>query len=125
MGNTFNLPQASYPTGSHAFGPWAVPSGLTGCQLLIARCTTGTPTIWPSATQQISFLMDCSFDGGASWYNGLFGWTDVGGIKLDNDSAEQAVAPVRFHHTPAPTHVRGTLTITGGPILTSASFTTL
>lgn len=120
------LPEQLYPTGVISFGPVAVPNGIRGCEVLIASQTSVTPTIWPDADRRITFSLDCSYDGGQSYQVGQFSWAQGGGVFLNKVGSEIPFRRVTFDvHPVQPTHVKGFVQISGGPIRTSVTFTTL
>jgi hypothetical protein len=121
----FTLPAQNYPPGEQIFGPVAVPQGLLGCVIILASCTSATPTIWPNAGSRVDISLDCSYNGGQSYQLGQFKWGQGGGIFLDKNGNERPTRVIRFDAIPPPTHVRWTITISGGPVRTSGTLTTL
>lgn len=120
------LQEQLYANGTIPFGPIVLPQGINGCELRIARCTTATPTLWPNALQRVTIALDCSYDGGATYQIGQFGFSQVGGIFMNKAGGEVSEDVVRFRCTPQiATHVRGLVTIAGGPIRTAVTFLTL
>jgi hypothetical protein len=123
--STLTFPLANYPTGTTVFGPIALTQGLNGCVIRVARCTTATPTIWPNDTQSFALSLDVSYDGGATYQVNQFAFKAVGGIAVAK-GVEQAEIVVRFNVSPqVPTHIKGSVTIEGGPLRTSLTITTL
>jgi len=123
--SVLTFPLANYPTGTTPFGPIALTQGLNGCEIRIARCTTATPTIWPSAAQRITISLDVSYDGGATYQINQFGFSQVGGIIVSRASGEVPEDVVTFNVSPqVPTHVKGFVQIENGPIRTSLTLTT-
>jgi len=123
---TINIPQASHPTGTVSFGPIAVPSGLTGFSMSVARCTGVTPTIWPDAASLIQLSLDCSYDGGATYQVRQFAFENPGGVLKDRSGVDIPRWNVSARVDPLqPTHIKVSMTVVNGPILTSAVITTL
>jgi len=120
--STITIPLAVYPTGSIPFGPMAVPGGLSGFSVTVARCTTLTPSIWTSPAAIVGLSVDCSYDGGVTWELNQIGWSQGGGIikdKQGNEIANSVISGnVALNGQPA-THIRGAFTVTNGPVLTS------
>ena len=122
---TITFPLQNYSPGVTSFGPVAVPQGLHGFVLTVARCTTATPTIWPNTTQKIALSLDCSYDGGVTYQLTQFFWDAVGGIQVGRGVeiptwiVTCSVDPIQ------PTHLRGAFTVSGSAIRTSVTVTTL
>ena len=64
-----------------------VPDDHTVFRLSVPRCTTATPSIWPSKDDHISVNVFFSFDGEETWQFHS-GFTSHGGIVLDEGGAE-------------------------------------
>ena len=122
---TFSLPLRNHQTGINSVPSREVTSGIGGIVLLIARNTTATPNIWASASEEIEFRIDASFDNEATWVPNMFVGHYTGGLKLDKQGAEITHTEATFFFTPQPTHLRGEMEIINGPIRTSMTFTTL
>ena len=122
---TFSLPLSNHQTGIVTVPSRAVPLGLEGILILIARNTTATNNIWTSTSEIIVFRIDASFDNEATWTPDMFVGRYSGGLKLDKQGAEITHTEASFFFTPQPTHLRATMEIIGGPIRTSMTFTTL
>lgn len=123
MAKLRDLPLRNYPNGSVSFGPYAL--GLDGGSLgfLIGRCTAADPSIWPNASTVLTFDVQFSFDGGTVYTTpGLYSGEMVGGIvsfpatpnSAAGDFAESGYTWDWFPERP--THMKGTVTITGGPL---------
>lgn len=120
----FNIPLGNYPTQIFTIPVRSAPRGMEGCEIVIPRCTTATPTIWPDAASLIVVRLDFSLDNQANWVNDYFVSRQSGGIKSKN-GVEVTQALMSMYFSPPPTHYRGTLEIINGPIRTSMTFTTL
>lgn len=119
------FPLATYPNGTYSFGPYATPSGINGIKATFARCTSADPTIWPLTSTRISIELVCSYDGGVTYDPAILGWSQGGGIITDSKTGEEkAFTNASWTADPPPTHVKGAITVTGGPIKTSMTLTT-
>lgn len=119
------LPVATYPAGTHNFGPVAVPDAITSIQIDIARCTLADPTIWPNTTDTIAMELDLSLDGGAT-YSLLASSLDGGGRLVNGKTGLEV--PTTYVQTglPAGTNrfLKGSITLSAS-IKTSATVTVL
>lgn len=122
---TFSLPLGNHQTGIVEVPSRALPQGLDGVLILIARNTTATNNIWASPSEIIELRIDASFDNEATWTPNMFVGRHAGGLRLDKQGLEITHTEMTFYFTPQPTHLRGAMEIIGGPIRTSMTFTTL
>lgn len=120
MSQVFNIPQASYPNGTTTIPKTALPANSTQISLVLNRCTTATPTIWPNSTTTIAVDLQISYDGGASFV-AAGGFTSAGGIVHNLHGVDLMQSVGRWSLQAGATHVQGTLVIAGGPMLTSGS----
>ena len=106
----------SQPDGTRVFGPVNVPNALQEIRVSIDRCTTATPTLWPSPDTWLDFFIEVSLDGGATWLRTV-GATAPGGIVMGKGGVE---APATFIGCSLPEgtgrRARATATVTGGPL---------
>lgn len=123
MARQVALPLGTYADGTHAFGPFNLQNSIWRLGADIQRCTTAEPTVWPNKSSTVAVTLELSFDGGATWQSGG-GFTAEGGIHVKADGTELPYSSFRFP-VPAGTQrrVRGTLTISNGPILSSVGVT--
>lgn len=124
---TTPFPLATYPAGTRNFGPIAVPNGLSGFNVSVQRCTDADPTIWPSAAVTVRLDLQFSYDGGNTWtpIGDNSAGPAQGGIMTNEKTGAQYPAWVcgwRFKPD-EPTHLKGQITVAGGPIRTSLSVT--
>lgn len=111
----------NYQNGDYALGPADVPDWVKFIGVELIRCTTATPTIWPNQSTQFEAVMELSMDGGATW--GLAGRvTGVGGIFVNKLGIEAPVTAFGAGIAPGVGRlIRGTASITGGPLRTQVS----
>lgn len=113
------FPLTNYAEGTYTLPSSVVPSAARAVSFSIARCTSATPTIWPSASVKISVSLEVSIDNGATW-RFLSGYTAEGGIVGKNG----VEAPKSSFYVDLPSGVnrrlRGSLTITGGTLRSQA-----
>jgi hypothetical protein len=121
MPTIVNLPQQSFANGVLTIPQVAVPAGITSATVSIGRATAATPTLWPSAATTLSFALECSYDGGATWIPGG-GFTAQGGIA-QKGGVDVPATEATFGYSRQPTHVRGSATIAGGPLVTTVTVT--
>lgn len=117
----FSFAQQSIPTGVFTLPESVMPAGVLKLSIRIARCTTATPTIWPNFSTKLSIALEVSYDNGASWVSGGAAYGMPGGIELDKAGAEIAVSNMTSGYAQPPDKIRGTLAVTGGPLVTSGS----
>jgi len=60
----FSFPQMSLPTGVTPIPQTSLGVSVKSVTLSLARCTTATPTIWPSAATTLVIALEVSYDGG-------------------------------------------------------------
>ena len=119
------LPLATYPAGTYPIPATAIADDVTQLGFKVQRCTSAFPTVWPNAADRISYNLQLSYDGGATfsdWFTGEdggdithsksgaeIGWMDVGPGDILPGSNRQ---------------VRGSVTLSAN-IRTSATATVL
>jgi hypothetical protein len=116
------LPLGNYANGVHGpFGPIDIADDVISVDISIARCTTATPTIWPNASTIVDVLPEISVDGGTTWSEAGRA-TSNGGISFGKGGVEVAnmLAGGSLPQTTARKY-RVTVTISGGPLRSSAS----
>lgn len=120
MAKLRDLPLGIYPDGSRAFGPYAFAGGADRLGLSIGRSTAADLSIWPLPTTILTFDVQFSFDGGASYTEpGAWVWSEGGGVMTDRTGAEIPETRVSWSFSPNPlTHIKGTVAVSGGPIRT-------
>lgn len=118
------IPLGTYPNGTYQFGPVATPNGLNGFDIRIGSCTTADPTIWPNATTIVTLDLQFSYDGGATYTPiGANSWSQGGGI-FESHGVETPERVLSWRFSPnEPTHFKGQITVTGGPIKTYLDYT--
>lgn len=114
------LPLAIYPNGTLAFGPFARGVGIVQLGFRVGLPTAADPTVWPSATTILTFDVQFSFDGGVTYTApGSWVWSQGGGERLNKLGAQEPETGVAWSFSPDPlTHLKGTVTVGGGPIRT-------
>lgn len=128
MATTVVMPLADYPEQSRVLGPAVVPAGITQVMFSVQRNTPADATIWPSAAVTISLVVEVSYDNGGTW-RPLMNFASSGGQVIDKDTGLAAPISAGSCTLTQPElstrQVRGTLTIAGGTLRSSASVTTL
>ena len=117
MAKIRDFPLATYPNGTFQLAQRATPNGLAGFDVRIGRATLADPTLWASPTMTVTLDLQFSFDAGATFTPlGANSWTGRGGI-VTSHGVEQAESVLAWRFAPAePTHVKGQITLAGGPI---------
>lgn len=120
MAKLRDLPLANYPNGSRSFGPYAFAGGVDQLGISIGRNTPADPTVWSSASTVLTFDVQFSFDGGVTYTPlGKWVWSQGGGALLDKSGVAVPETRVSWKFSPQPlTHIKGTVTVSGGPIRT-------
>mgnify|MGYP003648061566 CR=1 FL=1 len=120
MSKLRDLPLANYPNGTRAFGPYAFAGGVDQIGFSIGRNTPAAPNVWASASEILTFDVQFSFDGGATYtLPGTWVWSEGGGQILDRFGIAIPETRVGWTFSPDPcTHIKGTVTVSGGPIRT-------
>jgi len=118
----YSFAKTSLPNGVTPIPPTALGAGVNSVLAKIARCTTTDPSIWASATTTVTVDLQVSYDNQVSW-NEVGSITDSGGIRLDKNSAEVAFSSINASFNGQPTHVKGSITISNGPLVTSGLIT--
>lgn len=125
MPQVFSFPQTSIPTGEFTIPVTSLPASINTLTVSVARCTTATPTIWPDPATTLMVQTQYSYDGAVTW-DFPDTWGGVGGIfhdpKTNTDIAMTSSQQV--FDKGSPTHVKGKLTVTNGPLVTSGSIVT-
>lgn len=107
------------PNGATPIPQVALPANSTKMVLSLARCTTATPTFWPNTNQTIHVDLQFSYDGGASWQ--VANAFDSSGGIVTFHGQEVAQSTGTWIYAPNPTHLRGQLIVTNGPVRTSVT----
>lgn len=115
------LPLVNYPSGTQTLGPVNVPSRIHGARLELARCTSATPTIWPSASTLLGIEVQIEVAG--QWRQLAAASGARGGILLDRQGLEAAMDyfEVRRPDEITVSRARAIITITGGPLRTQGA----
>ena len=119
------LPLATYPAGTYAIPAMAIADDVTQLGFKVQRCTSGAPTVWPNAGDRISYTLQLSYDGGAT-FSDWFSGDDGGGITTTKFGAEIGWMDVGPGDINPGTnrHVKGSVTLSAN-IRTSAVATVL
>jgi len=117
----FSFPQTSIPTGTFQIPPSDLGAvSFTSLILSLARCTAATPQFWPNAATGLDMALEVSYDGGSTWEPGGAITGATGGIETTK-IGENPTASFTFSYPTQPNQVRGTLTVTNGPLVTQGS----
>lgn len=119
MSNVFSANSIVLPNGISNIPQSAMPANSTTMLLTLGRCTTATPTVWPNTNQSIHVDLQFSYDGAASWQVG--GSFDSSGGIVSFHGHEVTESTGTWIYAVGPTHLRGTVQVTNGPILTSVN----
>lgn len=113
------LPLATYAAGSYSFEPVYLPRGTSGLVVMVARCTSQEPEVWPDASTTIRADMQFSFDGGVTYSDlGANSAGPMHGGIIDTGVSEVALWSFGWRFVPDATHVKGTFTVDGGEVRT-------
>jgi hypothetical protein len=120
MAKLRDLLLGNYPNGTRVFGPYTFAGGIDRIGFSIGRNTPTTPTIWVLATTIVTMDVQFSFDGGTIYTQpGTWVWSEKGGVFLDKFGVAIPETRVSWSFDPDPcTNIKGTITVSGGPILT-------
>lgn len=81
MARTTVMTERNYGPGSSSFGPVAISDSLSSILLAVGLNTTARPTIFPSATAELTLSAECSVNNGP--WEPMFTGVISGGISLD------------------------------------------
>lgn len=114
------LPLGNYPTGSRSFGPAPIGDAITEINLRVQRCTSADPTIWPLLGTVLTLQAELLVNG--QWVSYGSG-TSNGGIALAKDGVTEVPFSLFGGFLPVASgrQIRGTVSITGGPLRTEVS----
>lgn len=118
----FSFAKRSIPTGTFNIPETAVPANTHSLQFDLGLCTTADPTIWPNVSTTVDIALEVSYDNKATWVGGGGASGIQGGIHLMKDGVtEQTQGGFIAGFTNSPTHARGTVVVTNGPLVTFGS----
>lgn len=80
MANVVVLPLNNYANGTRSFGPIDIASDVTSILFNVQRCTSATPTVWPSSSTKLTITPEVSTDGGVTYVE-AGKTTNEGGIQ--------------------------------------------
>jgi hypothetical protein len=116
------LPTAVYPAGAHAIGPVSIADGVTRVRVTVAYQTAADMTIWPNASDSITFDFQSSVDGGQTWVQ----WINASSTGGLHGSAKVPEIPAMTVDSSFPAgtgrQVKGTITLSAN-IKTNADVT--
>lgn len=118
------LSERNFPPGTHSIPSRNIPNGENKVTIELTRCTTATPTVWPSSSVKIQFDIEASFDNEAIWIKaGSF--TAEGGIKKNLAGQEIPKTTITVVWPPGTGRkMQATAVITGGTLRTAVSIET-
>jgi hypothetical protein len=79
---------------------------------------TETDASWPDPATTVTIVLQVSYDGGTSYLPGG-SFSAKGGRALGRNGAVLAQTAVTFRYSEPITHVKGTISVTNGPLVTS------
>lgn len=88
----------------------------TAIEVALARAVTADPTQWANAETAVTVDLQVSSDGLSYESGGSF--SASGGIHTDKSGVESPLTVVVFHYPRILTHVKGTITVANGPLVT-------
>jgi len=116
----FTFPKTSIPDGATPVPVTLLPASVASLTMSVARCTDADPTIWPDPTTTLEVDLQASTDGGQTWQD-LGGFTSAGGIGTMKDGTQRQFTTCTWNFQGVPTHVRGSINVANGPLVTSVS----
>lgn len=126
MTQVYSFGATSIPSGTTPIPATSVPASVVSAVVSINRCTTATPTNWPNATTTLDIALEVSYDGGVTWVGGGGVTGMSGGIAHQRDKVtEQPTSDLLLQYPSHPTHIRGSLTVANGPLVTSGGSITM
>jgi hypothetical protein len=81
---------------------------------------TETDASWPDAATTVTLSLAVSYDGGASYLPGG-SFSAKGGRAFGRNGAVLARSAVTFRYSEPITHLKGTISITNGPLVSSGA----
>lgn len=109
-----------YADGTYNFGPVDVPDDADAADFRIQSYTAETPLIWPDVATGVEVAMECSIDG-APW-GGMGGMAMNGGPHTGKGGVVLAwVKGGGGLPSGVNRRVRGTKSVTGGPLYSQAT----
>lgn len=126
--HTTLLNKVTLQPGQRAFGPVAVPDALSSATLTVDR------TQWTDPTVVLAVTLDLSIDGGVTWASMTpseatdpfpIAFESEGGAVLDKNGNPSLVTSMTADFPPVSNRqLRGTITLTGGPLTTTVGLVT-
>lgn len=117
MTTLVNQSDVTLPNGTTNIPQVALPANSTKMVLTLARCTTATPNVWQRSDQTIHVDLQFSYDNGVSW-EAANAFDSSGGIASFHGK-EVTNSTGTWIYASNPTHLRGTVVASNGPIRTS------
>ena len=123
MANVWTLQSTSLPNGATSIPATALPGFTTAntLSILIGQAVGANALTWAKPATSVVIALEVSYDGGNTWLGG-------GGTEHIGAPGSKLAAAAQFGGTfgygnDVPTHVRGTITITNGPLTLSGAIT--
>lgn len=115
MKRLLTLP-VSLQTGSTPIETIALGATFPRVRVALSRCTSATPSLWPSKETVAAMALEVSYDGGETWHGGGAYSGDAGSVRLGKSGAELPSSGATFLYPSVPTHLRGSITVENGPL---------
>ena len=113
----------SVPVGTQQLAAVNVTDGVNTVTASLARDTSGTPTLWTSASTTVQLDVEISFDGGSTWKY-AFGCGSKGGILLDRGGGQSTATTVTYViPAAAGRKMRATFTVAGSTLTSTLTVT--
>jgi hypothetical protein len=118
------LPLQSYPEQAFSYGPVSIADAVQSISFRVRRCTSATPTIWPSTAVRLIMANELLVNG--QWVTYASGISN-GGIIAGRNGTGEAAWTIMGGSLPmaAGRQLRGTLTISGGALFSEAEIEVL
>src|ERR1700674_5186676 len=88
MANVTVLPLADYSAGTATIPPTSIPDGVSQMTIAVARCTAAAPATWPSATGQITIVLETSVPGDSQQWRPWVNASGTGGAAHNKFGGE-------------------------------------
>lgn len=116
----YSLASAPLPTGVTSIPATAVTGFTNGLDCLIGQAVGPNALTWANAATSVTIATELSYDGGATWVAGAgSGHQGAPGSKLATVTSFGFLnsCVLDGNSNPLiPTHIRGTITVTNGPL---------
>lgn len=120
MAILFSLASAPLPTGVTQIPSTPVSGFTTGIDCLVSQVVGPSALTWANAATSVTVATELSYDGGTTWLGGASSGHQGGvGSKLGTVASFGFTGSCIYGADSKPiipTHIRGTITVTNGPL---------